>query len=169
MQVAIKAKYPKFDDITLLDMAKEAARLDVIGIKTKPSESKYEINILNSTNNISSTTDEITDHIVEKVMQKMTTIYSIYQDGTQPFTNLPTSEQVNYAGSINSWIRPNNFRGKNYYWGKGYSRGRNPVTVSKCWCCNSTDHFIKACPMRFCQACGGKGHDSWSPTCAKKL
>ena len=30
-------------------------------------------------------------------------------------TNPPTSEQVNYAGSINSWIRLNNFREKNYY------------------------------------------------------
>ena len=50
---------------------------------------------------------------------------------------------------------------------KGNQNGR-PVNKFKCRNCRSTDHLIRKCPQRFCQACGKRGHDAWMDECPNK-
>ena len=37
----------------------------------------------------------------------------------------------------------------------------------KCRSCNKTGHFVRHCPTRFCLACGNQGHDAWDKACPK--
>ena len=37
----------------------------------------------------------------------------------------------------------------------------------QCWNCGDKTHILRQCPKRFCQACGGRGHDAWEEKCQK--
>ena len=87
----------------------------------------------------------------------------------------PDAEHINYAGKVNTYVnnagpQMHKFQGRNNYRRNTIPpRVRNQESVARCRGCNSTEHFIRSCPTRFCQACGAKGHDSWSPKCARNL
>ena len=162
MEIELKAKYPKFDEISLTDLAKETGRLELAGIKSK-SIGTSEVNIVKPTDPANR---EFTDNIVEKVIKRMATLHPTDQTSEHPFDG----EQVNYAGKVSSYGNPQRYKGRFNYGKRATTpRGRNRDSKGRCRGCNSTEHFIRSGPDRFCQACGLKGHDSWNPTCAKNL
>ena len=65
-------------------------------------------------------------------------------------------------------VRENRGRGgtnvRNRY--RGGRRGSsNTQSGKRCRACQSPSHLFRNCPVRHCQACGGKGHDAWSNIC----
>ena len=72
-------------------------------------------------------------------------------------------ERLNYAGYRGN---RNNSRGQRGRGGCG-GRGNAGKQSFKCRACNKTGHLFRKCPERFCQSCGNKGHDGWSPECPK--
>ena len=58
-------------------------------------------------------------------------------------------------------------RGRGQGQGRGRGRGRrnNRNNDRSCWNCGSQSHLVSQCPTRFCQSCGGRGHDAWQVAC----
>ncbi len=63
-------------------------------------------------------------------------------------------------GTNRNQSRPRSNRG-----GYGWVYSHNTTQFRKCRACQSLVHFITECPSPYCQACGNKGHDTWSSTC----
>ena len=145
MQVELKAKYPKLEEVTLSDIAKETTRLEIVGIKARSTSGRCEevINAVDTTRCV-----DVADELVEKVAKKVSEVLKI--------SEIPGESQVNYVTreSRKSWDqrKPNR--------GKGGSRN--------CWWCNSTEHLSRSCPERHCRNCGEQGHDPWMKICKKR-
>ena len=148
IQVSLKTKYPKMNEVALDDLAKEAQRLEIVGVKTK-SYVRTDIDAVDLKDEASA------DALVEKISRKVAEVLK-----------LDDTEEVNYHGR--GWSQG---RGRNRGRGRGTSRrgNRTGQTEKKCWCCNSSEHLSKNCPMRFCRNCGEKGHDPWDQRRKKKL
>ena len=74
-------------------------------------------------------------------------------------------ESVNYSGESRGTNYRQNRRGNGR--GNGRRGGATNRQPQKCRVCNSTEHLFRKCPQRFCQTCGGKGHDGWDRECPK--
>ena len=59
------------------------------------------------------------------------------------------------------------FRNQRY---RSTARGRSQKkTVGSCYYCGDKSHFVRQCPKRYCQSCGGAGHDAWSKRARKPV
>ena len=148
LQVALKSN-KEFSSMDVKSLATETVRLELAGIgSTKiPSVSAIGSN------------DEIVDAIAEKVLQRL----SLASPAVKDDSNIEAVDDS----------RGNRSGGRNRNRGRGRGRGSFPqnsagqrsTSQRKCRACQSTQHLIKDCPQRFCQACGGRGHDQYNSAC----
>ena len=160
MQVPLKSA-PDFATASIDKLAIETSRLQIAGIKSFTSTAPTEPHECMSVNSPS------IDDIVSKVMQKLS-MDSENKDRCQLEPDSANFVGSQFRGRQNrgSYSRQNNQH-------RGKTCGRAPMgpCVSKsgrnCRSCQSTDHVVRDCPTRFCQACRNIGHDSWDRACPK--
>ena len=190
MQLALKAseKFSAIVDTKVL--ANEVTRLQLAGIKSFA-------NIPVSVNNIGATgkslsTDSIelhnTENFVDTIVAKVTSeierkLNLRDRDGGSDIPvnaarggfdgyNSGASYRGRYDGAFRARARggygggfSGAYRGAR---GGGYRGARSDGNNTlKCRSCQSTSHLVRACPQRYCQACGSQGHDSWDVNCPK--
>ena len=181
MQVALKSRASfSTDDISTL--ASETVRLALAGVKSNSSctnvsetcsnvnESALQGGAMAAQSGAISTQSSATgyqggaiadnminaiaDVVVSRLQDASLTSHGQRSDGG------PTG--VNYATS-NQRGRGSGGRGGNSS-GRQNSRGRGG-NIKACRACQKTDHLIKNCPNKFCQACGQRGHNQYDQTC----
>ena len=155
MQIALKS-IPDFATASIDKLAAETSRLQIAGINSFASTVSHQCMSVNNPS---------IDQIVSKVVQKLSMDIE-NTDGGQP-----VQASANFVGSQ---FRGRRNRGNYSYQSnqcgeKNYRRApigpRFNKSNRKCRSCQSTDHFVKDCPTRYCQACGNRGHDAWDRAC----
>ena len=158
MQVQLKTKYPKLEDVSLNDLAKEAQRLEIVGIKSTLSSPSVDISKVND----APSDNEVSDELVEKLAKRVCEV--LRADGQS------NEVDINYTGYAGG-SAPRQRGGQHQRFQRGMRRGssRNQRTRTKnCFCCGSTEHVARECSERFCRHCGQKGHDAWDDNCPKR-
>ena len=173
MQIALKS-LPKFSELLINEVAKETVRLQLAGIESY-SAPQVANSCMSMANGSSDVQQDLADSIVDKVVAKMTEI----SFGNEYPINA-ACEDKGIAFAANSAISHfNRFqrstRGRSFFYGnkaRSQNRGYKPNNPQgnntqrrKCRSCQSTNHLVKNCSTRFCQACGQRGHDSWETSC----
>ena len=156
MQIALKA-LPEFDKADINKLASETTRLQLAGIDSFVTKGNRE-NCMNVDS--PSIVDEIADKVIEKLKGS-----SLGNRGNEDGGQGEIAA-ANYTGNYGTTFNQNRRRGR----GQSYSHYNKPKPAlrrNKCRACQSTDHFYRNCPSRFCQACGERGHDAWSKSCTK--
>ena len=96
-------------------------------------------------------------------------------------------EKLNITGHSREELRESSIHGTedaiNFYSSRGRGGARNrdggnrgrftrnteirnyTTKQRRCRACQSTDHLLRSCPNRCCQACGKRGHDAWDKNC----
>ena len=168
MQVALKS-LERFKDLTVNELATECVRLQLAGIQSyantnnvTPSE-LTSINIVNdSTDNCASLVETITESVIQRLQASNLGPSSSSSDRVDDSVDDTTNVNSIYRGRGSA--RGNRFpRRYSSYPSRRPGRGRQ--SDRKCRGCQCTGHIVKDCPTRFCQACGGRGHDAWQQTC----
>ncbi len=161
MQIALKS-LPSFTDADIDKLASETMRLQLAGIDSFVSNKVKECMSVDS--------PAVVDAIAEKVIEKLKGT-SIDNHGGDDGGKQETAT-ANFVG--NQWRgyqrrgKRGNFPNKSYQPRAGNQRNnRTSQRGRKCRTCESPEHFFRECPLRFCQACGNKGHDAWDSSCPK--
>ena len=141
LQLALKsgANYSTMD---VKAVTTEAVRLELAGVRVKKpcTEASVEAG------------DDMVDKIAEKVIQKLGGVtVSSAEDGQLNSESAVQPQRRGQRGNRNR--------------GRARGRGTQSNQTRACRSCQSTDHIVKDCPTRFCQACGGRGHDQFNSTC----
>ena len=148
LQVTLKST-ANFATSTLNQLSDESTRLEIAGVKSECVKIECaEVNI----------EEEMVNRITENVIEKLKS--SSLNDG---------DEEVKF---VDNRYRQKNINRSNFSY-RGDSRGRSftqrgskiNVKGRLCRTCQSSSHLFRDCPVRFCQACGSKGHDAWNNTC----
>ena len=173
MQIALKS-LPKFSDLLINDVAKETVRLQLAGIESY-SAPHVANSCMSMANRSSDVQKDFADSIVDKVVAKMT---EISFGNEYPINAACEDKGIAFAAnSASSRLKrfQRSTRGRSFFYGnkaRSQNRGYKPnnpqgnnTLCRKCCSCQSTDHLVKNCPTRFCQACGQRGHDSWETSC----
>ena len=149
LQVAIKS-VANFKDKTLAELSDEATRLEIAGVGPPAQDTVAAIAPTPEADLV----EKITAGVIKKLV-------------SSNFLGFASEEN----SSVNAVGYENRGRGRNF---RGSSRGRSnnrrgaqpgSQTGKRCRVCQSQGHLFRNCPVRHCQACGGKGHDAWSTTC----
>ena len=144
LRLAVKS-VQGFSDMDIKAVAEEAVRLELAGVGVPKSSTASAVN----------SCDDMVDVIASKVIERL---------GGAGLATEQDEVDVNNVG-----YRYDNFRGRSS--GRGRGRGRNRGSASqsrptkKCRSCQETGHLIRNCPKRYCQACGGQGHDQYNTIC----
>ena len=146
LQLAIKS-LPDYDTKDIKAIAKETVRLEIAGVSSvSPLVASAE----------PQPRDDMVAAIADKVIEKLAG------------TNLLSGSVSDDAGEMNVVDNRNGFdrRGRGRSRGRG-GRGSNNARSQpkKCRCCKRQGHLVRDCPERYCQACGGRGHDQHSTEC----
>lgn len=144
MQVALKS-LSEFKNKSINDLATETTRLKVAGV-CKHFE-RHDIH------EVVCDTDSIVDQIVNKVTDKLNLTCGGEQQDSVNYVN----NNYRAAGASNKNTRRLPYRSQ-----RG---GKFAPKQMKCRSCQSTEHLFRSCPVRYCQACGKKGHDAWDKVC----
>ena len=169
MQLWLKSS-PGFSAKTVKEAADLAESFEIAGVNPTV---KTEILKVAESNPL---VDEIADKVIAKL--KIGNIQDLVTASASNDANevaLDMSEEhydVNYSDGLQN-RRPQRGSGgrSSYRYRNSRSRGaRNNRAETeqrnyKCRSCQSTEHMFRACPTRFCQACGRRGHDAWERTC----
>ena len=160
MQIALKCS-PNFRTMDLKAATDETVRLELAGVKTYGS-SRLTAAGINSVNfnrcfaNENDTDTGFINSIADKVAERL------QETGISTFSSSSdTLNSVSWSGNRGA----NRYRGNRGRRGRG--RGRGNSNSRKCRGCESTNHIVRDCPQRFCQACGKQGHDQSNPSCEK--
>ena len=168
MQIALKSRTTfATDDISTL--VTETVRLTLAGVKsyskcTTTSEGCDSVDVVHATMPVQlpGASSDMINAIAEVVVSKLKETSLVGSDMT---TDGDASGQ-NHDAVHNVGGRGNGFGGRR---GRGRGRGRggrgNGNQVRKCRSCQSTDHVIKNCPTKFCEACGQRGHSQYDRSC----
>jgi hypothetical protein len=153
MQIALKS-LANFATSNINDLAKETTRLQLAGINSFPEGKNYMHSSHATVNSVNDSVDNtsLVESIVNKVIDKLKDC---------DINDIPNASEQNSVDFIRS---RESSRGRNYK--PVYRRNTNNMKL-KCRSCQSTEHLVKNCPTRFCQACGNRGHDFWNTTCPK--
>ena len=167
MQRAVKSM-EKFMEYDISKLASEITRLQLAGIKSKFEEchAVNPVDPVNVNNGKNSVSEDVVGLIADKVVDKLTKMSLSSKAGG---SELHDSE-VNFTAANFNGYRPRFGRGRSNQRYQPRQRGRfhnAPAQQLKCRCCQSTDHLVRNCPSRFCQACGQRGHDSSDKNCTK--
>ena len=160
MQTALKSS-PGFTDMDLKGATDETVRLELAGVKSAGTSrlAGAGVNVVESGNSVMESNDFI-DSVAEKVVEKL----SIRESAGNGGDGVNWSGDQSYGRNNNRSWRGSNRGGRRGYGGgagRGRGRGRGGNTSKKCRSCQSTDHIVRDCPKRFCQACGKQGHDQF--------
>ena len=180
MQVALKS-LKEFDEGDINKIADETARLELAGIHAIRCTGSR----VNTVNQISNESTII--NVIEKVIESDyagesesdradKVIEKLQSTGLSAATGGIEEEEVNYAGMARHRGRGGQGRGYGGRFNRRAERNTQDRSTSwgrpavnqgnlKCRSCQSTGHLYRFCPQRFCQACGGKGHDAWDKGC----
>ena len=170
MQVALKSM-EKFSTLRMDQLATETTRLQLAGINSFPRDKRT-----SDINNIQLNAVDITEDNSEACSLNDTLVESIAVKVFEKFNETSLQQNTERGDKSNvkvDYVQSNNKSNKYYNQRTGYrsqnnmrGRGRsNNKTNLKCRSCQSTSHLVRECPTRFCQACGGRGHDAWNPAC----
>ena len=140
MQLQLKS-LEKFSGTNVDDVIKEAVRLELAGVKSR-SSGACNVNVVEEASG-----SNVTEGLLEPILARLDRLET-----------MSSSRDDNTVNHIRSDSR-NDSRGKQKVPFKG--------KLKKCRRCDSTQHVIRWCPSRLCQACGVEGHDSWDRKCAK--
>ena len=131
--------------MTLTQLSDGATRLEIAGVNSVASSK-----VLSVESNESDLVEKVTAGVMEKLK-------SINLLGVASGSTDEVAVVREYRGRGGS-----NYRNR-------YRSGRRGSQMNqsgrRCRACQSSSHLFRNCPVRHCQACGGKGHDAWSPTC----
>lgn len=165
MQIALKT-LPSFAEADIYNLAKETTQLQVAGIKTFFSRTVDKAQECMSVANAESMVDTIAEKVIEKLRNTSFDIPAD-KDGGNESANFLGYQRRGRKGLGNKSNR-GDFRKLTHQQGGNNPRnpGR-PQSGRTCRSCESPDHFYRQCPLRFCQACGNKGHNAWNSTCNK--
>ena len=150
LQIALKS-LSNFSSMDVHRLSDETTRLEIAGVKAECKIQAVHIEEAHE-----ETLNKITKNVLEKLRG------ASVQD-------LDVGEEVNVVNSstASSSRRRGNFQRRGN--GRGrynqYRRQQNEQGSRRCRCCQSTSHLFRECPVRHCQACGGKGHDAWDSAC----
>ena len=124
-----------FKDCDINTLAKETVRLELAGVKSQMHLPPPNVNNVDEEKSL-------VDAIANKVMDKI--------ENLSLEANQISRGQNRYQ------------RGRN-----NANRGRrgNNRQPPRCRSFQVSGHVVRDCPTRFCQACGGKGHDAWQRSC----
>ena len=161
MQIALKS-LPSFNDADIDKLTTETMRLQLAGIVSFASEIDKKCMSVES--------PSIVDQIAEKVIEKMKGMPIDNHRGDD--WDKQETASANWVGNQERGYqrrgRRGNFSNKAYRSRAGNPRNnRTSQRGRKCRTCESPEHFFRECPLRFCQACGNKGHDAWDSSCPK--
>lgn len=177
MQVALKS-WGQFEASDIHATATETVRLELAGIKSFSKTTAPTGGSVNSATDIPSD-ENLVDAIAAKVLERLNvsggTGGSTGSSG-QASSSHPVAvggDDINYTGQQQfqqpTRGRNNGRRRGSRGRGRGGSdqqnRGGNGNQQRSCRNCRRTDHFVRDCPQRFCQACGNRGHDRWTEQC----
>ena len=164
MQITLKAM-PTFSESSFNDIATETIRLQLAGIESFSVSEPNQCNNVNNGNN-----DSLVDSIAEKVVSMMTELSLGAEASRDVNHELPNTNFVgnrfrrNQRGTRGNQSSAHNRNFSN----RGYQQNNAPAHTpqnKKCRVCQSSEHFVRDCPTRFCQACGKRGHDAWHKSC----
>ncbi len=161
MQIALKS-LPSFIDANIDKLATETMRLQIAGIDSFASNKAQECMAVESP----SVVDAIAEKVIEKLKGPSIDIHGSNDGGIQEIAT------ANYVGNQRRGNqrrgRRGNFPNKSYQPRAGNQGNNRPSQRGrKCRTCESSEHFFRECPLRFCQACGNTGHDAWDASCPK--
>lgn len=132
-----------FATIDIDGLLDNTVRLEVAGVKSFYKPMKAEMNFVAQGDDTSETERNFNDRLggLEEAIAKLT------------------------VASTNSW----NNRGSQPHRGRNRENRFAGNRTNKCWNCGDPSHILRQCPKRFCQCCGGQGHDIWqNGGCPKK-
>ena len=157
MQLALKTTVT-FSSNSIDQLADEVARLELAGVKSR-QQPKSEIN------NCNDITNDAINSIAERVLEKFKTLHV-----DKPEENKEETKVQSVSDGRKEKFR-SDFR-SNQFSNRGNNRNRrsgvgnyNASQPRKCRSCFSTEHLLRNCPTRFCQACGQRGHDQFDSKC----
>ena len=170
MQVALKSE-AAFETNNIDALAKETVRLELAGIKSFGTKC-VPLNELNSVCEVSITDESVVESIANKVIEKLniSTINAVSNSDRAACAS-EHADQVCYASDGFQFRGRGNYfrsgRGRLNNRGRGRGRGQSQSQRGnwKCRGCGRGGHFVRACPERYCQACGNKGHDQNNEVC----
>ena len=160
MQVALKS-LQAFENKTLNELADETTRLELAGIQSLSVNKRFSAN---SVNPISE--EDIVESIAVKVIAKLQTT-SLSCHGGAPNEEVKSVSASYNHGCGHGWGAQNHGMtcGNKYHGFQGPVAAKTPGKL-RCRTYQSEEHLYRACPLRFCQACGKRGHDAWDSSCA---
>lgn len=168
MQIALKS-LATFKDIDINELATETMRLELAGVKSFGS--KNGTGSKQTEVNLCEVNDLAINSIAEKVIEKLNLNSPGLQQNCQAVAsdNAGTDGGIQYVAQHGRGASGRSGRGGGRGGGRGNNRGGGRggrgSTQKKCRNCQSSDHLIRHCPQRFCQACGQRGHDQYSADC----
>jgi hypothetical protein len=152
MQVAVKSN-KEFSTMDVKALATETVRLELAGVGGTKAPAEASIN----------SCDEMVDAIAEKVLQRLSIASGSSSREEVDVDNVDGNQRSRRDNSYR-----NRSSGRQRGRGRGQNRGGTSQTQTsqrRCRSCKSTQHLIKDCPERYCQACGGRGHDQYNSSC----
>ena len=155
MQLALKA-LPAFADTDINKLASETTRLQLAGIPSFDNKQSSQCMNVNESGLVNSIVAQVIHQIGELSTGGLAT--KGHTETEQACANFDRQGFINRRGSRRGQFR-NRSDGRN----AGFRSNNQPQR--KCRSCQSPDHFVRACPTRFCQACGGRRHDAWDKLC----
>ena len=166
MQIALKSG-ANFATRDISALADETVRLELAGITSGGKN-----DIVSSQNNpysheVANINEIDINSIAGKVIERLQLNLPEGQSNSTPadVNETKMKTDIKFTGNY----RSNSYRGCNNRGRKGQYQGtqnRQDIQPRKCRSCHSTEHLIRYCPVRFCQACGKRGHDQYSNTCS---
>ena len=143
LQIAVKS-VPDFSAKSIKEITAETVRLELAGVGEKSAS------IGAAANSCDNMVDAIADRVIERL--EGTRICSVREEDTE----------VHNVGGASGGYRG---RGRGRNQGRGRGNSQQNRSQRKCRNCQELGHIVKDCPRRFCQACGGRGHDQYNASC----
>ena len=149
LQLAIKS-LQDYDTMDVKGITKEAVRLEIAGVSAPSAPTS-----------VASAEPQSCDDMVDKIAEKV--IEKLAGTNLSPKPVSVDSSEMNAVDNRTGFGQRGRGRGRGRG-GRGFNAARNQPP-KKCRCCKRSDHLIRDCPERFCQACGRRGHDQYSTEC----
>ena len=131
-----------FTDLDMKGIIENTVRLEVAGVKAVMKTFKAEMNMINNQGACSSRDQGACGRGQQMLLERSESLEETI--AKLSFTQNPASTQHQASPASST-------KGK----------------MKRCWICQDTSHVVRKCPKRFCQACGGTGHDAWMKCCPK--
>ena len=148
IQIALKSS-ATYSTMDIKAASEEVVRLELAGIVSSKTKT-------NTFNSCEASNETLIEAIADKVLEKLTIAKE--SDETERSEVHSIGSGGSRRGRYNTRGRYNSFRGASR---DSSIRGSR----RKCRSCNSTEHFIKDCPTKFCEACGQRGCNQRNEKC----